>query len=113
MSVDHGRGDLAVAEELLDGADVLTALPKVGREGVTEGVATGTLVDAGRADGSGHGALHVRLVVMVPALGGLAPPSRRGGKDPLPAPVAGTQRGTSARSLPAASPRPKPAARSS
>src|SRR5215213_2143598 len=54
-----------------------------------EGVATGTLVDAGRADGSGHGALHVRLVVMVPALGGLAPPSRGGGKDPLPAPVAG------------------------
>jgi hypothetical protein len=66
VSVDHGRGDLAVAQELLDGADVLTALQKVGRDGVTEGVATGTLVDAGRADGSGHGALHVRLVVIVP-----------------------------------------------
>jgi hypothetical protein len=34
-----------VAEELLDGADVVTVLQKVGGEGMAEGVAAGTLVD--------------------------------------------------------------------
>jgi hypothetical protein len=76
--VDHGRRDVAVAQELLDGADVVTALQQMSGEGVTERVAAGALVDPGRADGSGHGALHVRLVVMMPAFGGLALPSRQG-----------------------------------
>jgi hypothetical protein len=39
VGVDHGRGHFAVAEELLDGADIVTALQKVGGEGVAEGVA--------------------------------------------------------------------------
>jgi hypothetical protein len=89
VGVDHGRRYVPVAEELLDGADVVTALQKVGGEGVAEGVAAGTLVDAGRADGAGHGALHVRLMVVVPAFGRLTFPWRGSGKDPLPAPVAG------------------------
>ena len=45
-------------EELLDGQDVVTARKEVGREGMAEGVASGALVDAGRADSAGHGALH-------------------------------------------------------
>lgn len=66
-------------------------VPEVGGEGMPEGVAAGTLVDAGGADGAGHGALDIRLVVVMPALGGLALSSARGGKDPLPTPV--TRRG--------------------
>ncbi len=50
-----------VATTEVGGADVVTALRKVGGEGMAGGVAAGTLVDAGRADGAGHGALHVRL----------------------------------------------------
>jgi hypothetical protein len=41
VGVDHGGGDVAVAEELLDGADVGAVLQQVGGEGVAEGVAGG------------------------------------------------------------------------
>lgn len=46
VGVDHGGGDVAVAEELLDGADVVAALEEVGGEGVAEGVAGDSLRDA-------------------------------------------------------------------
>ena len=57
-----------MAEELLDGTDVVSALQKVGGERMAEGVAAGALVDAGRAYSACHGALYVRLVVVMPAL---------------------------------------------
>src|SRR5687767_8894479 len=76
----------------LDRPDVVTALQQVGGEGMAEGVATGALVDAGRADGAGPGALHVRFVVVMPPLGRLALPTRRRGENPLPAPVARRRR---------------------
>jgi len=34
MGVDHGGADAAVAQELLDGADVVSVLQEVGGEGV-------------------------------------------------------------------------------
>lgn len=34
VGVDHGRADIAVAEELLDRADVLAGFEQVGREAV-------------------------------------------------------------------------------
>jgi len=37
VGVDHGGGDVAVAEELLDGANVVAGLKQVGREGVPQG----------------------------------------------------------------------------
>ncbi len=80
VGVDQGRRHVAVAEELLDSAEVMTALRKVGREGMAEGVATGALVDAGRADGEGHRALHIRLMVVMPAFGRLAFPPCGAGK---------------------------------
>lgn len=49
VGVDHGRRHAAVAEELRDGAGVVTALQKVGREGMAGGVAAGTLADNGGA----------------------------------------------------------------
>lgn len=72
----------------MDSTDVVSAFQKVGGERMAEGVATGTLLDDGHPHGAGHGALNVRLVVVMPAFGRLALPPRRGGKDPLPAPVA-------------------------
>jgi hypothetical protein len=48
VGVDHGRGD-AMAEELLDGADVVATLQQVRREGVAEGVAGHTLLKTGLA----------------------------------------------------------------
>jgi hypothetical protein len=54
VGVDHGRRHVAVAWELLAGADAVAVLQKVGCEGMAEGVASGTLVDAGRANGAGH-----------------------------------------------------------
>lgn len=80
VGVDHGRRYLPVAERLLHGADVVTALQKMGRERMAEGMATGTLVDAGRADCAGYGALDVRLMIVMPALGRLALRPRRGRK---------------------------------
>ncbi len=38
MRVDHGGGDVAVAEELLNGPDVLPGFEQVGGEGVSEGM---------------------------------------------------------------------------
>ena len=42
-----GGGDVRVAEEFLDGADVVTGFEEVGGEGVAEGVATEGFGDAG------------------------------------------------------------------
>lgn len=103
VGVDHGRGHLPVTEELLDSADVVSAFQKVGGERMAEGVATGTLLDAGRLHGAGHGALNVRLVVVMPAFGRLALPPRR-----VERPIASASRaprpGTSGRWHPVARP---------
>jgi hypothetical protein len=45
VGVDHGGADVAVAEELLDGADVVAAFEEMGGEGVAKGVAGGWLGD--------------------------------------------------------------------
>lgn len=39
MSVDHGGFDVAVAEEFLNGSDVVAVFDEVGGEGMAEGVA--------------------------------------------------------------------------
>ena len=44
MGVDHRGFDIFVAEEFLDGADVVAALQEVGGEGVAEGVTAVRLV---------------------------------------------------------------------
>src|SRR5262249_24593310 len=49
VRVDHGRADVAVAEQLLDGADVVSGFEQVGRKRVAERVAAGVLRDAGLA----------------------------------------------------------------
>ena len=50
VGVDHGGGDVAVAEEFLDGADVVAGLKEVGREAVAEAVARGGFGEVGGYD---------------------------------------------------------------
>lgn len=90
VGVDHRRADVAMAEELLDGADVVPILQEMCGEGVAEGVACGGLRQAGTADGGADEALHDCLVEMVAAVvaAGLVPVHARGGEDPLPGPLA-------------------------
>ena len=55
-----------MAEELLDGADVLPAFEKMGCKRVAEGMTRNPLVDPCRLRGAGHGPLYDGLVEMVP-----------------------------------------------
>ena len=48
VGVDHRRGDIAVAQEFLNGADVVPVFEQVGRERVPEGVPDGQLLKGGR-----------------------------------------------------------------
>ena len=65
VGVDHSRGDVLMAEELLDRADVAAVFEQVGSEGMAEGVACGALRDARREDGAAHGVLDDGLVQVV------------------------------------------------
>ena len=47
MGVDHGRPEIGVTEQLLDGADVDAVLEQVGGESVSEGVAGSAPMNAG------------------------------------------------------------------
>jgi len=46
MGIDLGGLDVAVAEELLDGPDIVAVLEQVGGEGVPEGMAAYSLGDS-------------------------------------------------------------------
>lgn len=61
MGVDHGGGDIAMAEQLLHGANVIAALEQVGGEAVPEGVATGGFGEAGGGAGQFDCVLEVFL----------------------------------------------------
>lgn len=47
VGVDHGCADVGVAQEFLDGTDVVTVFKELGGKGVSERVATCVFVDAG------------------------------------------------------------------
>jgi hypothetical protein len=67
VGVDHGGAYVLVAEEFLDGADVVTGLEKVGSEGVTEGVAGDALLDFGPLRSPFDGALQAGGVEVMAA----------------------------------------------
>src|SRR2546428_5548392 len=50
VRVDHGGADIPVAEELLDGPDVVIVFQQVGSEGVAEGVGRGRAGEAPPTD---------------------------------------------------------------
>src|SRR5205814_4739021 len=88
--VDHRRADVAMAEQLLDGPDVVTVVEQVRGEGMPERVTARVLEDAGLAQGALDGTLDDGLVqVMAAALAGESlhiVAGRRG--HPLPAELA-------------------------
>jgi hypothetical protein len=90
MGVEHRGCDVLVAQELLDGADVVAVLKEMGRERVAERMAGDALGDASRAGGAGNGGLKDSLVEVVTAklMGERVPVAPGGGEHPLPEPVA-------------------------
>jgi hypothetical protein len=50
VSVDHGCGQIAVSEQLLNGADVDAPLEQVGGEGMAKGMRADVLREAGTAN---------------------------------------------------------------
>jgi hypothetical protein len=113
VGVDHRGAHILVAEELLDRADVVTALEQVRGEGVAQRVAGRVLGDAGALDGVLDGALDDRWVDVMAALAaraavGPAPLLR---EYPLPAPLEGGARVLGA-SESGSSTAPQPSARS-
>lgn len=65
VRVDHGRGDIGMAEQLLHCADVTPALQQVRREAVPQRVRRGGLGDAGTPHGPLEGPLEGFIVEMV------------------------------------------------
>ena len=87
VRVDHGRGHVAVAEDLLHRADAVAALQQVGGEGVAEGVAGHPLVETSLARCILHCPLQDALMeVMASLQAARIFPARARRKDPLPAP---------------------------
>ena len=62
VGVDHGRADVRVAEQLLDGAEVVARLQQMRREGMPKSVTGRGLRDAGSANRGVERTLQDRLV---------------------------------------------------
>jgi hypothetical protein len=87
VGVDHGGGDVAVTEELLDGADVVARLEEVGGEAVPEGVAGGRFGEVSGLTGGVEGALeHCFVEVVASKLAAVISVVASCGEDPLPRP---------------------------
>ena len=67
MCVDHGRLHIAMAEELLNGSDVVPVLDQTGGEGVPERLAGRALGESGFAHCHLDRLLPKRFVEVVPA----------------------------------------------
>lgn len=91
VGVDHGGGDVAVAEQLLDGADVVAGFEEVGGEGVAEGVAADALGELCGERCLADGTLNDGFVEVVTAalVGFGVVVDAGGGEEPLPRPFAG------------------------
>jgi len=69
VRVDHGCTHIAVAQQLLDGSDVLPSFEEVGGKRMAEGMATGGLGHTGLTDGQFDGFLDHAGIEMVAPLG--------------------------------------------
>ncbi len=59
MGVNHGGGDVTMAEQFLNGANIVAAFEKMGGEAMAKGMATGGLSEAGGGDRAFDGVLKV------------------------------------------------------
>ncbi len=55
VGVEHGGADAGVAQEFLDGPNIVSVFKQVGGEAVPEGVAGGSFLKTGCPDRSFHG----------------------------------------------------------
>jgi len=62
VGVDHGGRDVAVAQKLLDGPDVVAGFEQVRGEAVAEAMAAGGLADSSLSHSGVEGSLQHRLV---------------------------------------------------
>jgi len=67
VGIDHGRLDVLVAQQFLDGTDVVMVFQQVGGEGVSEGVAGHALFQAGGTCRLPDGALQTTFVEVMAA----------------------------------------------
>ena len=88
MGVDHRGLNIAVPQQLLNGADIGSLLQQVRGERMAEGVAGGWFADPRRLYGNTHGPLDPARIQVVPPLLSLQaiPPTAALGKQPLPGP---------------------------
>ena len=68
MSIDHRRSDVGMAEQSLNGADIVIGLQQMGGEAVSEGVRGDPLDDPGLLHRLLNGVLDMRFVQMVPSI---------------------------------------------
>src|SRR3712207_3922591 len=90
MCVHHGRFDIRMAEQFLDGADIVALLKQPRRKAMPEGMAAYRLRDPGEFGRRTHRLLQAAFIDMVPpsdVRAGVARPPFSG-KDILPAPLA-------------------------
>ena len=95
MGVDHGGADVFVAEELLDGTDVVAVFQEVGRERVAQRVAGDPLPQTHLPHGNLHSSLDDGFVQVVSAelARPLVPVEPGCGKEPLSSQLACWSRG--------------------
>ena len=88
MGIDHGGGDVLVAEQLLHGANVVAALQQVGGKAVPEGMAACWFAQASGAHGEFDRVLDVLFMDMMATrfAAGWIEGESGGGKDVLPGP---------------------------
>lgn len=88
VGVDHGGLDVFMAEQILDGADVVTGFEQVGGEAVAQSVAGGAFFEAGQFGGAADGFLDGAGAEVVAAGDACAGIDRKawGGEDVLPDP---------------------------
>jgi len=67
VGVNHRRADVAVAQQILDGADGVPVLEQVGRERVSQTVTRRPLGDTGPLERGTKSPLHDGLMQMMPA----------------------------------------------
>jgi hypothetical protein len=90
MCVDLCGFDILMAQEFLDGADVVSGFEQMGGEAVAEGVGCGRLGNAACLDRGAHSPLQIGVVGMVAACDTTARIDAQFGRreDVLPAPFA-------------------------
>ena len=91
VAIDHGRGEIRVAEEFLNRAGVVAVLEEMGRERVSKSVGACRFRNSGREHGLPYRTLQGTLVQKMPAALAtltMGVVSCRW-KDPLPSPFAG------------------------